>query len=205
LTREEAKKWFEAALAGELPTGNKIRPAYEAAFEALSQPKFIALREGEIAVIEVDHHLDAAAMQRFREQWQAYTNTRVVVLEKTRLPERTQVGGGRHFGTHRNPNPHAAGKGTLISGPKPSTIQVMTLDDYLADRRRAPTLQHFASRAGISRQTLHRARRGLPLGKRAAKKISAATNGEVSVVELLGLELSSPLRDPSAEKAVGTR
>lgn len=83
MTREEAKQWFEMALAGEMKTGGGIRPAYERALEALSQPKFIALKQGEVAVLEVEQPLSDAQYVNLREHWEKATGTKAVVLDKS--------------------------------------------------------------------------------------------------------------------------
>lgn len=81
MTREEAKKWFEEKLAGELPTGGGVRPAYDQAVAALAQPKFVAVREGEVAVLEVERRLTPDQWNRIRESWEAITKTKAIVLD----------------------------------------------------------------------------------------------------------------------------
>jgi hypothetical protein len=80
MTRDQAKAWFEEnnLLRAVDPQRSE---AYALAIEALTHEKFTVLREGEIAVIEVERHLPPEAHERFRERWLKLTSTKAVILD----------------------------------------------------------------------------------------------------------------------------
>lgn len=83
----------------------------------------------------------------------------------------------------------------------------MKMLEYLRDRQIVPCIADFAGRAGVSRQTVYRARAGQPLGRWAAQAISDATNGQVPVAELMGLPEArdTSLGSPKAKKKKRTQ
>lgn len=80
MTREEAKAWFEALLANE-QLADEVRPAYEQAVVALMQPKFIAVKEGEFAVLECDWRPAAEHAAAMKAAWERYTGAKCIVLD----------------------------------------------------------------------------------------------------------------------------
>jgi hypothetical protein len=80
MTRDQAKAWFEEAAATGVWPARGATEALGHAVEALSQPKFVALREGEVAVFEIDHTVKDDLYERIRYGWERYTGTRPVVL-----------------------------------------------------------------------------------------------------------------------------
>lgn len=77
MTREDAKKWFENKPISDTET----EAAYAFAIEALSQPKFVALREGEIAVLEIPRSVTVETAERIRDYWFRLTHTKCAILE----------------------------------------------------------------------------------------------------------------------------
>jgi hypothetical protein len=79
MNRQEAIDWFETQPKDNLTPGQAA--AYAAAIEALHEPKYVALKEGDVAILEFKHRLTAAECARLRKQWQDATKTRSVVLD----------------------------------------------------------------------------------------------------------------------------
>jgi hypothetical protein len=84
MTRDQAKAWFEAAAATGVWPATGATEALGHAVEALSQqphPKFVSLREGDVAILEFEHRVSKDAVERIRETWKDLVGTRVVVIE----------------------------------------------------------------------------------------------------------------------------
>ena len=77
----------------------------------------------------------------------------------------------------------------------------MTVGAYL--NRHGTSILALAKLSGVSYQTLHpHVRHGRQLGLQAAKKLEAATGGEITAAEVLGL---APPPAPRAKRKASTR